>query len=100
MENLVLWVQIRQEKLQIGRGEIALKILESTRKKLGDCHETGLLWKHPTAKLPNNCPIAENHLRSLKRRLAKNTALATAYQSTIDNDLEKGYIKKLTPEKR
>ena len=50
----------------------AIQILESTTQKVGDRYETGLLWKDPTTKLPNNRSVAESHLRSLERRLAKN----------------------------
>ena len=67
-------------------------------KKVGDRYETGLLWKDPATKLANNRRVAESHLRSLERKLERNSELAVAYQKTIDTDLEKGYVKEWSPE--
>ena len=76
----------------------ALATLQSTTRKVGDRYQTGLLWKDPNSKLPNNRVVAEKQLYSLEKRLSRNPSLARAYRDTISNDLEKGYCKKLSPE--
>ena len=76
----------------------ALEILESMTKKIGDRYQSGLLWKDTNTTLPNNHLVAEKQLRSLEKRFDKNENLALAYQETIDNDVKKGYCKKLTSE--
>ena len=54
----------------------ALKILADTCRKTNDGRfETGLLWKS-TEELPNNHIYAENHLKSLQRKLKEDDDLA------------------------
>ena len=78
--------------------KLALDILESTTKKVGERYETGLLWKHPDIQLPANRQMAERQLCSLERRLKRNPELSKGYADTISKDVEKGYVKKLSPE--
>ena len=78
--------------------ERALQILESTTRKVGDRYETGLLWKDSEVKLPSNRPLAEARLESLERRLDRNPELKEAYVKSMQSDIEKGYLKKLSPE--
>ena len=89
----------------------ALEIIESTTKKVDNRYQSGLLWKEVNATLSSNRMyvymlfktykltfLAEKQLLSLEKTLDKDKDLVFAYQGTIDNDLQKGYAKKLTPE--
>ena len=76
----------------------ALEILAATTCKVGNRYETGLLWKNAATKLPNNRVVAEKQLLSLEKRLSKDKELFGAYKKTIDDDVAKGYVRKLTTE--
>lgn len=75
----------------------ALDILHTTTKWLpsGDAFESGILWRDPEVVLPNNRKAAEAQLHALERRLDRDPQLKEAYQASITNDVEKGYIRKL-----
>ncbi|CAB4022425.1 hypothetical protein AC249_AIPGENE7361, partial, partial [Paramuricea clavata] len=75
----------------------ALDILHTTTKRLpsGDAFESGILWRDPEVVLPNNRKAAEAQLHALERRLDRDPQLKQAYQASITNDVEKGYIRKL-----
>ena len=76
----------------------ALKILADTCRKTNDGRfETGLLWKS-TEELPNNHIYAENHLKSLQRKLKEDDDLAQLYGKERQKDLDKGYIKEINGE--
>ena len=69
------------------------KILADTCGKTDDGRfETGLLWKS-TEELPNNHIYAENHLKSLQRKLKEDDDLAKLYRKEIQKNLDKGYFK-------
>ena len=73
----------------------ALEILADTCRKTDEGRfETGLLWKS-TEELPNNRIYAENHLKSLQRKLKEDDDLAQLYRKEIQKDLDKGYIKEI-----
>ena len=76
----------------------ALEILADTCRKTDEGRfETGLLWKS-TEELPNNRIYAENHLKSLQRKLKEDDDLAQLYRKEIQKDLDKGYIKEINGE--
>ncbi|XP_028408821.1 uncharacterized protein LOC114531407 [Dendronephthya gigantea] len=76
----------------------ALDVLHSTTKRLpsGDAFESGILWRDPNVVLPNNHKAAEAQLHALEHRLECDPELKEAYRKSIINDVEKGYIKKLS----
>ena len=78
----------------------ALDILHATTRRLpnGSAFESGILWKDPQVVLPDNRTAAESQLRALERRLSRDPELKKAYQLSVTNDVEKGYIKKLDKE--
>lgn len=78
----------------------ALDILHATTRRLPNesAFESGILWKDTHVVLPNNKAAAESQLRALERRLSRDPELKKAYQLSISNDVEKGYIKKLKRE--
>ena len=62
---------LREKDIDTIGNQKALKILESTCNKTPSGHyETGLLWINDQY-LPNNRRLAELHLGSLQRKLAK-----------------------------
>lgn len=50
------------------------------------------------SSLPNNRQVAEAHLRELKKRLQRESALKTAYDAPIVSDVANGYIRKMSKE--
>ena len=76
----------------------ALEILESTVKHVGDRYEAGLLWKDKDVQLSDNRDVADKRLRSTKRIVTRDAALAEKYCGIIKEYETKGYARKLTPE--
>ena len=72
------------------------KFLESTTKFAGDRYEVGMLWSEPEPNLPNNYSSALGQLYSLERRSQRDPKLKELYQQSIDTDVEKGFVKKLS----
>ena len=75
----------------------AEKIIESTIGKIDGHYQMGLLWKRCDPRFPNNRPVAEMRLRHL-RRLFERDPVLKKYLAIIDDYVEKGYARKLTPE--
>ncbi len=73
----------------------ALQILQETTKHSGERYEVGLLWAENNPVVPNNYANAAAQLKSLERRLQKDTSLRDRYQETIDVDVAKGCVRKL-----
>ena len=75
-----------------------LDILHTTTRRLpsGYAFESGILWKDPNVVLPNKRKAAEAQLYPLERRLDRDPQLKAAYRASIINDVEKGYIRKLS----
>ena len=76
----------------------AEKIIESTIGKIDGHYQMGLLWKRCDPRFPNNRPVAEMRLRHLRRRLERDPVLKKKYLAIIDDYVEKGNARKLTPE--
>ena len=51
-----------------------------------------MLWSDKDLKLPNNYYSAFAQLKSLEKRLERDSELKKFYGKTIQDDLEKGYI--------
>ena len=75
----------------------AKKILNSSTFHDGQRYVVGMLWKDEDATLPNNYYSSLAQLKSLERRLSKDTELQNRYAQTIKDDLEKGYVKVVDP---
>ena len=59
---------------------------------------TKMLWKGEFSKLPATEFMARRRLKWLEWKLARQPGLREKYKATIDADLSKGYIRKLTKE--
>ena len=57
-----------------------------------------MIWCDKNVNLPDNFPAAARRLEFLEKRLSRDPELAANYKRTIDMDMKKGYIKRLTKE--
>lgn len=73
-----------------------LKFLSERTQEVEGRYEVPLLWKDENIQLPENRVVAIHPLGLLEKRLPRDLELGEAYKKTIDTDLEKGYIKRLT----
>jgi len=78
--------------------EKVLKFLSERTQEVEGRYEVPLLWKDENIQLPDNRVVAIHRLGLLEKRLQRDPELGEAYKKTIDTDLEKGYIKRLTKE--
>ena len=70
----------------------ALETLERTVKHVCDRYEVGML------KFPDNRLMAEKRLESNERKLKRDEELAKKYCAIIEDYVDRGYARKLTPE--
>ena len=75
-----------------------LKFLSEQTQEVEGHYKVPLLWKDQNIQLPNNRFVAIHRLGLLEKRLQRDPELDEAYKKTIDTDLEKGHIKRLTKE--
>lgn len=73
-----------------------MKILDETTVRIRKRFETGLLWKNVSPELPEIKSMAINRLRIVENKVLKNKTIAKKYQDNNDNNLEKGYCRKLS----
>ena len=71
----------------------AQEILETTTFHNGQRYDVGMLWADDNIQLPNNYFSSLVQLKSLEKRLSRDTSLKETYANTIREDLEKGYLK-------
>ena len=71
-------------------------ILENTTKKVGDRWETGLLWKDDDPCLPPSEMTAVNRFRSIEKKM-RDSSYKKTYVQKIQEYIEKGYARKLSP---
>ena len=59
-------------------------------------YQLPLLWKEPYKnQLPNNLPLAQRRLTSLKRRLQRDDNLRVKYAEVVESYLSKGYAREV-----
>lgn len=76
----------------------AMNTLKATCKKVDGRYEVGLLWRsNNDAQLPESYANAFRRLMCLNRKFIKDESLRQSMQAQIDNLIEKGYAKKLSP---
>ena len=78
--------------------ERVMKFLDENTRKVDGRYEVPLIWRDDKVELPDNFAAAAQRLNFLEKKLNRNPELAERYRKTIDMDMEKGYIKKLTKE--
>ena len=63
-----------------------------------DAYVSGLLWRDEKPSLPNNYDMAKRRLKSLEKKFENNPDMRDRYAKSIQNDVEKGYVKRLSKE--
>ena len=76
--------------------ELILESLERTTCKGDERYQVGLIWKDSNTNLPDNRAVTVRRLHLLEKRLEGDPELNAKYSQTIGDDLQKGYIKKLS----
>ena len=77
----------------------ALKKVETTLSYDGTRYRLGTHWKEDRPKLPDNREAAIRRLESTEKSLnAKDSFVKKEYNDTIKSYVDKGYLRKLTPE--
>ncbi|XP_068676226.1 uncharacterized protein [Montipora foliosa] len=61
-----------------------------------DAYVSGLLWRDEEPSLPNNYGMAKKRLQSLEKKFESCPEIRERYAKSIQDDVEKGYVKKLT----
>ena len=70
----------------------AQEILETTSFYNGQRYDVGMLWANDNIQLPNNYFSSLVQLKSLEKRLSRDTSLKEKYANTIREHLVKGYL--------
>lgn len=74
----------------------ALAIMEKTTRRLESGRfETGLIWKKEDIEMPDNYKTAENRLRTIEKKLDRDTDIKMEYEKQIQNLLDKGYAEEI-----
>ena len=78
----------------------ALSLMEKTTFKSAseDAYVSGLLWREEEPSLPNNYEMAKRRLQSLEKKFERCAEITERYAKSIQDDIEKGYVKKLSEE--
>ena len=77
----------------------AQKMLESTKKFIGERYEVRMRWSEPEPNLLNNYSSALGQLYSLERRFQRDPNLRSLYQQSKDTNVKKGFVKILDESK-
>ena len=110
-EELQLLLTARSEVESIGVVKLAdlvrsivdrreLAVMEQTTKKLEgeDAYVSELLWCEKDPSIPNNYDMAVQRLKSLEKKFENDPEIKERYAKSIQDDIEKGYVRKLSEE--
>lgn len=74
----------------------ALSLMEKTFKNANeDAYDSDLLWREEEPSLPSNYEMAKKRLQSLEKKFECCPEVRERYAKSIQDDIEKGYVKKL-----
>ena len=78
----------------------ALSLMERTTFKIKDedTYVSGLLWREEDPSLPNSYEMANKRLLSLEKEFENNAGIKEKDAKSIQEDIQKGYVKKLNEE--
>ncbi|CAG7723450.1 unnamed protein product, partial [Allacma fusca] len=82
-----------------GRKSELKAIVEHTTRRNSDRWETGLLWERDDIHLPESRIQAEKRLTSLEMKMDRNPEFSKKYCEKMQDFLDKGYARKLNPNK-
>ena len=74
----------------------ALRMMEQSLKRKDGHFQVGLPWREKPVKFPNNKPMAERRLDSLKRQLKKDGELFDKYKRAMQDYIDKGHAERIT----
>ena len=86
-------VMTEDEKLALGKVESSLPTVDER-------YQVGVPWRSDRPELPNNRQMEQSRLVSTERNLRKNPIVANEYQKTIEAYVQKGYLRKVDPDKK
>ena len=69
----------------------ALEMMEQSLKRKDGHFQVALPWREEPVNIPNNKPMAERRLESLKRRLRKDGKLFEKYKQAMQYYIDKGH---------
>ena len=73
----------------------ALEMMEQSLKRKDGHFQVALPWREKPVKIPNNKPMAEKRLESLKRRLKKDGELFDKYKRAMQDYIDKGHAERI-----
>ena len=76
----------------------AVEIMEQTLKRKDGHFQVALPWRRNPVVIPNNRPMAEQRLHSLRRRLQKNSELFVKYKDAMQDYIDKGHAERVPEE--
>ena len=79
--------------------KLALEKAEGSMKCLDERYEVGIPWKKEAPSLPDNKDSAEKRLHNLEKSLKRKPEVAERYREVFADNLSKGYIEEVTPER-
>ncbi|XP_045473952.1 uncharacterized protein LOC123680207 [Harmonia axyridis] len=83
-----------EEKISVEEAR-AMKIMEETAKRVGNRWEIGLLWKEDDVKMPQSRSAAENRLKMMEKKLARNPVFSKEYLNKLDEYEGNGFARKV-----
>ncbi|XP_053696951.1 uncharacterized protein LOC128744165 [Sabethes cyaneus] len=90
-------VKVPQEQLLSKYDQRAVEVMKNTTQQIEQGYEIGLLWKEDEVNFPNSFPGALSRLLSQEKRMKNDSNLRKWYNDKIDEYVEKGYARKLSP---
>ncbi|XP_073814583.1 uncharacterized protein, partial [Musca autumnalis] len=91
-------VRLPTEPLLSNDDRRALDILEKTTRRVGERYESGLLWRGDFSHFPDSFGMAYKRLTTIEKKMSKDPNFGREYRAKINEYVEKGYARKLTPE--
>lgn len=89
-----------QKLLLSTEDERAMKMMRSVTKLDNGRYSTGLLWKYDDIRLPNSKPMAMRRHNCLMKRMQRDPNLASTLKAKMNEYIQKGYVRKLSPEEQ
>ena len=88
-----------KSKQEMSREDMqALKIMKTSVVNEDNRYKLSMPWRKDPALLPNNLALAQSRLNLLKRRFIKDENLHEAYAKSVQDYIDKGFARRVTPE--
>ncbi len=97
VENSGLWTIVPQVMMEEER--TTLEKVKSSCTMVEGRYQVGVPWKRGQPNLPDNRSVAQSRLVSTEKNLRKDPIVAEEYCRTMKEYVEKGYIRKVHPDR-